>query len=325
MKKKIGLVISLAISGIAIFWLIQRVNLREVEQAMKQINYFCWFSAALIYLLGFLPRGLRWQLMLSTIKKVSLADSTQIVALGYAANNVLPFRLGEVVRAYIMGNKNNISKITCLASIATERVIDGIVLVSLLGLSMIFLSVTIQSAEALKHILFTCGAIFLSAVFIMVLVLIFSEKALQIGKSFFGHIGVEILEKLIHSLSFLRTKKILFNIVLLSIIVWLIEGAMFVLILWEMGLRNPVTGGYFCMGIVNMGILLPSAPGYVGVYQAASVFAFLALGYSESAGLAYGLLVHIAQYIPITIIGGFIFIHFQYRFSEFYKTILRTS
>jgi hypothetical protein len=324
MKKNIRLLISLGISSFAILWLIQKVNLQEVEQGIKEINYFYLFNASLIYLVGFLPRGLRWQLMLSSIRKVSFSDSAQIVILGYAANNILPFRLGEVVRAYVMGNKNDISKITCLGSIATERVLDGIVIISLLGLSMIFLTASIQHSEALKYILLGGGAIFLSAVVLLVLVLSYSEMIFKIWKKIFGQVGVSIIEKLIHSLSFFRTKRVLFHVVLLSIAVWLIEGTMFVLLLWIMDFKNPIATGYFCLGIVNLGILLPSAPGYVGVFQAASVFAFLTLGYSESAGLAYGLLVHIAQYIPITIIGIFIFIRFGYKFSEFYKTVSET-
>jgi uncharacterized protein (TIRG00374 family) len=325
MKKKGGLVLSLSVSGIAVFWLVQKVSLQEAAQAMQQVNYFWWMSSALIYLVGFFPRGVRWRLMLSAVKKVSFFDSTRIVVLGYAANNLLPFRLGEVVRAYVMGNKNNISRITCIGSIGAERVIDGIVIVSLLGISMISLTVSGDQAEVLKKIFLTCGAVFLSAICLLVLVLINAEKILKRGENIFGNTGVAILEKLIHSLSFFRTRKILINILILSIFIWLIEGAMFVLILWDMGFKNPLTTGYFCLGIINLGILLPSAPGYVGVYQAAAVFAFLAIGYGESAGLSYGLLVHIAQYVPITIIGIIIFIHFGYRANEFYKTVTRTS
>jgi len=321
MKKKSGLILSLGVSGIAVFWLIRKVNFQEFELAVKQVNYLCLFSASLIYLLGFFPRGLRWQLMLSTIKKITLTDSTQAVVLGYAANNVLPFRLGELVRAYAMGNKNNISKVTCLGSIAAERVLDGIVIVSLLGLSMISLTALIQQAQALKHILLTSGFIFLFAVFSLILTLVYSEAILKLWKRFLGQTGLAVLGKIIHSLSFLRSRKILFQVIFLSIVIWLIEGAMFVLILWAMNFENPVSAGYFCLGIINLGILLPSAPGYIGVFQAASVFAFLTLGYHESAGLAYGLLVHLAQYIPVTLIGIFIFIRFGYRFSEFYNTI----
>ncbi len=321
MKNKIGLILSLGISCIAIFWLIHKVNWQEFQQAVSQVNYYWLLFAALIYLLGFLPRGLRWQLMLSTIQKVTLSDSIQVVVLGYAANNLLPFRLGEIVRAYIMGKKNDISKITCLASIATERIIDGIVIVSLLGLSMISLTSTIQQAESLKQILLTGGLLFLSAVFCLILVLVFSERILGVWKKLLGQVGLAQLEKVIQSLSFLRTKKILVQVLALSGVVWLLEGAMFVLILWVMGFENPVATGYFCLGIINLTILIPSAPGYVGVFQAASVFAFLALGYSESSGLAYGLIIHLAQYVPVTIIGILIFFRFGYGFSEFYKSV----
>jgi len=324
MRKKSGLILSIGISGIAVFWLISKVNLDEVEHAVKQINYFWLLSSAFIYLLGFFPRGLRWQLMLSKIKKVSVADSTRIVIIGYASNNLLPFRLGEVVRAYIMGNKKNISKITCLASIATERIIDGIVILFLLGASMVFLTSVIQQTEALHQILLTGGVVFLSAVILLILVLLFSEAIPKIWKSYIGHTGLAFIEKTIHSLSFFRSRTILFQTLFLSILIWLIEGLMFVLILWSMGFNHPVATGYFCLGIINLGILLPSAPGYIGVFQAASVFAFLALGYSESSGLAFGLLVHFVQFIPVTLIGIIFLSHYGYRFNEFYKAVSST-
>ncbi len=321
MKKKSGLIISLGISFIAIIWLLQKVNWPEVEQAFKQVNFFWWLASAFLYLLGFFPRGLRWQLMLSTVNKVSIKDSLQIVVLGYASNNILPFRLGEVVRAYIMGTKNNMSRLTCLASIAAERIIDGIVILSILGISMISLTAAIQHTGRIQQILLTGGAVFLSAVITLILLLVFSDRILKIWKSVIGQTGLVPLEKIINSFSFLRTRKILFQVLTLSILIWLLEGGMFILILWVMDFNNPVAMGYFCMGIINLGILIPSAPGYVGIFQAASVFSFLALGYGESTGLAYGLLVHLAQFIPITLIGIFIFIRFGYSFGSFYKSI----
>lgn len=325
MKKKIGLIFSLGLSGIAIFWLVQKVSFQEVERSVRDINYLGLLSAALIYLIGFFPRGLRWRLMLSTIKNVSFSDSTHAVVLGYAANNVLPFRMGEIVRAFVMGKNNNISKLTCLASIATERVLDGIVIVTLLGLSMISLTEIIRDAEVINNILLTGGLIFLFAVLTLIFILINSGGILRIWKRFFGQFGLAIIDKFLNSLSFLRTKKIFLQVLLLSVVVWLIEGAMFVLILWLMGFQHSVAIGYYCMGIINLGILLPSAPGYVGVFQAASVFAFLSLGYSNSTGLAYGLLVHLAQYIPVTIIGIIVFLRFGYRFNEFYRSISSSS
>jgi uncharacterized protein (TIRG00374 family) len=321
MKKKIGFISSLGVSGIAIFWLVHKISFKGVEQSIRYVNYSGLLFAALIYSIGFLPRGLRWRLMLSTVKNVSFSDSTQVVVLGYAANNILPFRLGEIVRAYVMSKKNNISKLTSLGSIACERVLDGIVIVTLLGLSMISLTEIIQDSKVIKNILLTGGLIFLFAILALIIIFIYSGVILRIWNRFFGDFGLAAIDNIIHSLSFLRSNKIFLKVLLLSMIVWLIEGAMFVLILWLMGFQHIVATGYFCMGIINLGILLPSAPGYVGVFQAASVFAFLTLGYSNSAGLAYGLLAHLAQYIPVTITGIIVFLRFGYSFNEFYRSI----
>jgi uncharacterized protein (TIRG00374 family) len=325
MKKTGGLIVSLGISGVAIVWLVSKIDLLEVRLVVQQMNLTWVAAAAGIYLIGFLPRGLRWQLMLSTVKQVSLPESTRVVVMGYAANNILPFRLGEVVRAYIMGNKNNISRTTCLGSIATERIIDGIVILLLLGGSMVFLPSAVQREEGLQKILLTGGVVFLAAVAVLALVLVFSEKIPGLWKKHIGTRGLAFIEKSIHSVSFLRSKHLLLQTISLSILVWLFEGLMFVLILWAMGIDNPVASGYFCFGIINLGILIPSAPGYVGVFQAASVFSFLALGHSEASGLAFGLLVHFLQFIPVTLVGIAIFLRYGYRFNEFYKAVSGTS
>jgi uncharacterized protein (TIRG00374 family) len=321
MKKRTGLILCMGISCIAIVWLIQKVDWRDVQHTVRQVNVFWLISAAIIYLLGFFPRGLRWKLMLSPSGSVPLSESTQVVMLGYAVNNLMPFRLGELARAYLMGIKSNISKITCLGSIAAERIIDGIVIVMLLGLSSIFLTTTSRHADASGEVLLLGALIFLCAAIFMILSLTFSDAIIDSWKRLFGQRGLSFIENIIQSLVFLRTRRLLLRILILSVLIWLLEGSMFVLILWVMNYPHPVLAGYFCFGFVNLGILAPSAPGYFGVFQAASVFAFLSLGYSESAGLAYGLLVHLAQYIPITIIGVILLIRYGYRFGEFYKSI----
>ncbi len=325
MKKTSGFIVSLCISGVAIAWLVSRIDLSEVQHTVTQVHYPWVIAATVLYLAGFLPRGLRWQLMLSTIQRVSLAESTRVVIMGYAANNVLPFRLGEVVRAYIMGSKNNISRITCLGSIATERIIDGIIILFLLGLSMVFLTPSIQQAAGLNRILLTGGIVFLSAVAVLVLVLAYSEKIPLLWEKYIGETGYTLIQKSIRSVIFLRSKHLLVRTMTLSVIVWLLEGLMFVLILWAMGLDNPIASGYFCLGIINLGILIPSAPGYVGVFQAAAVFSFLTLGLSEASGLAFGLLIHVLQFIPVTLIGIVFFLRYGYRFNEFYKAVSGAS
>ncbi|MEM3101468.1 MAG: lysylphosphatidylglycerol synthase transmembrane domain-containing protein [Candidatus Nitrosotenuis sp.] len=321
MKAKGKLIFGLLLSSIAILWIIWKVDFREVVETIKHINFFFFIFAGIIYLIGFLPRGLRWQLMLSTITKVSVYDSTETVVLGYAANNLLPFRLGEVVRAYVMGNRNNVSKVTCLGSIATERIFDGVVIVSLFGLSILYLEGEIHEMTVLNQIFFAGGVIFLLSIFSLFIFVKFSEIVLRLWKKTFGSFGQDFLVKVLKSLEFFHNKGLLLKVLILSIIIWLIEGSMFVLILWVMGLENPVIMGYFCLGVVNLSILLPSVPGYFGVFQAASVFAFLTLGYSKSTGLAYGLIIHLAQYIPITLAGVVVFFKFGYKFNDFYKTI----
>jgi uncharacterized protein (TIRG00374 family) len=105
------------------------------------------------------------------------------------------------------------------------------------------------------------------------------------------------------ALAFFRDPKRALGVVILSALVWLVEGSVFVLVISSLGVKDPWMAGYFMLAIVNLGILLPSAPGYVGVFQACGILAFEALGLPREQGLAASLLIHICQFLPITVIG----------------------
>src|SRR5690349_15122766 len=93
-----GLVISLAIVAL----LLWRVDLTGVLRDIRQLGWVHWGIGAGIYLTSFLPRGWRWKIMLPESDRLPLGWVTRAVVIGYAANNLLPFRLGEVVRSYIV-------------------------------------------------------------------------------------------------------------------------------------------------------------------------------------------------------------------------------
>jgi glycosyltransferase 2 family protein len=82
-----------------------------------------------------------------------------------------------------------------------------------------------------------------------------------------------------------------------------LEAVCFIFFLQQMGIAGAWSKGVFCLAIVNFSILVPSAPGYVGVFQAGTVAAFMAMGQDVSFGLAFGVAIHAAQFIPTTLIG----------------------
>ena len=112
--------LSVGISGLfllAIFW---QVNIQEIKEALKTADYVYVPLAVLLNLLTNILRSYRWKYLLNPIRPIGIVNVFSVLAIGYMANNVLPARLGELVRSYFLGQKERLSKSSTLATIVVE-------------------------------------------------------------------------------------------------------------------------------------------------------------------------------------------------------------
>jgi uncharacterized protein (TIRG00374 family) len=291
---------------ICIWILASRVDRLVLLQALNQAGWIAWLSAVITYLVGFTLRGLRWSLMLRDIQYVPLANCQRSALLGYAANNILPFRLGELVRCTAFSKQTGISSMTTVASIFTERLLDALALVLILAGTLTVASGLVTNPN-LQPVMIGAGILGgIGAAFILTLILAVQRSNRAETLRFLPTKILPIFNKLAAAGSFLCNPKRAIIVGTLSILIWIWEGLVFVLIAHALNVPSPLLTGYLMLGIVNLGILIPSAPGYIGVFQAAAVLAGSVLGMPESTALAIGLLVHAAQFIPVTVIGLFL-------------------
>jgi uncharacterized protein (TIRG00374 family) len=219
------------------------------------------------------------------------------VLVGYAANNLLPARLGELVRAQTVGHAQKISRSTVLSSILVERIFDGSALVILLVIGSRALTVPEWYGGVQAMGIF----VFASALFGVV----FCGRAEGFLRTRLpkGRLGGFIGAVLDGVTSSSRSPFTLLVALGLSVLVWVIEGAMFWYALQSFGLSSSFLVALFVLGIVNLGILVPSSPGYVGVFQYFGVLALGALGVEPNAATAAMIVLHACQYFPATIAG----------------------
>lgn len=267
-----------------------------------------------IYLSGFMMRGWRWRVLLgrgAVGAWLGLWTATGGVVIGYAANNLLPGRLGEVARAEAIARRCGVDRVTALASILVERVLDGLALVFLL-----FLGAWGRDLPPWADVVKWSGlGIFIGA-------LAFLAGVGATGPWWRARIAglvVTVQRPILRSCLNLATRG-LEGVMLLwrdrwlppvlfgaSLLVWSIEGAMFWAGFWALGIPESARSAAFLLGIVNLGLLIPSSPGNLGVFQYFSVLGLQALGSSRTVALNYGLLLHACQYVPITLIGLLLF------------------
>jgi uncharacterized protein (TIRG00374 family) len=278
----------------------------NLKSAFSQFSYASFIVAIAIYLSGFIPRALRWKIMMNRVQPINFYNSGEIIIMGYASNNLLPFRLGEFVRAGMAKKITSASFTGALGSIFAERIIDGATIVLMLMLSARYL---LQDISTDIQLLLNFGTIlFGGAIVVLFAMALCTDKI----RPFILKIPVpkvpELVMKVLEALSFFKSPGQALSVLLISIIIWSVEGFMFGWLLSEIQVENAWIAGFFTMAIVNLGILLPSTPGYLGIFQAATVIAFLALGLPKDEGIAYGFVIHAAQYFPITLLGIVLFL-----------------
>src|SRR3954453_5489180 len=131
-KKRVWLGLAVRVAGLAFF--LARSNLGEIKDSFHGANYALAFAAVPVYFLAFWLRTLRWQALLKPIANVPAIRLYPIALIGLMANNIAPARIGELVRAYLVGEREHMPKTTALGTIAVDRAFDGLTLVATLGI-----------------------------------------------------------------------------------------------------------------------------------------------------------------------------------------------
>ena len=302
----IGPVVSL----VALVLVVRRLDVERLVDSLRDLRVSCLALMIPVYLCAYLIRGLRWQLMLRPAKPVRLGVATSIIFVGMMANNLLPARLGELVRALALRRREDLPTAFGLASIVAERTFDGAVLL------LIFCATAVITPfpESLDRALASTGWIVASVLLVALTAVLVVRIRPQLIEGIAGGLGgwlpdrvkdrvEQLWRSALGALAFLRLDRTLLLFALLSLAVWLIEGAVLWLGLLAFGLEPDPYLAYFTLVLIAFGVALPSAPGYIGVFEACAVLAFAAFALSREAALSYAIVVHGLQFAVIGVAG----------------------
>jgi len=306
----IGRLIGLVLTVVFLVLALQRVDLTGFLDELKSVNYVWLIPSAVCTLLGYVLRTVRWRTILSGSARAPLSTLFPVLIMGFATNNLLPGRLGEFWRAYLLGRKRNVRKTFALASVIVERVFDGLTLILLLGI----VSVAIQLPGWGRQIELLAALIFLAATAMLVLLLwrpsLVQRPIRSILHRFHGGLASwieERFEAFVDGLAPLRHGRILATATLLSVGVWLFEGGSYMMLSRGLDLNIPgslaVPGLGLALVTINLGIMVPSGPGYLGTQEFFGTAALGVVGANPQAALALVVVSHAVQYVLVTALG----------------------
>lgn len=304
----LGLVLTLIFGGLALY----RLDLGQVFYILAGANYFLLPVAALFTLIGYILRTTRWRFILTPAKDIPVPRLFPVLVIGFAANNLLPVRLGEFVRAYLLGSKEGISKSLSFATIVLERILDGLTLIAILALVSLFVPLPQWSQQL------GIAATIIFVLALLVLLFLLNRQELMLGllkrvtQALPGAASRRLLgiaSSFVDGVRVLHQRRLILPLALFSMLVWLLEAGSYLVLTWalplSLSLGERPWAALLVLTLANLGILIPSSPGYVGTFHFFAMAGLLAFGVSREVALSYAVLAHATQYLLITGLGVF--------------------
>jgi hypothetical protein len=299
MNKTTRLILSLLISAVCLYFAFRNFSVSDLKESFLKANWLWFVPAMALHLIAMAGRVLRWQILLSSLGKAPYKDVFVTLTFGFFVNNILPARMGELVRAYASKKLIGIPATSSLGTIAVERLTD------LLGvLVMIFLGL-----YALPMRDFPVKSITIALVLgiaLLVMMFWFFETKGDALKSKLPGIWRKLID-IIHNITkgFAAIKSIpkIIAVILISILVWSIEATNLFLVSRAFQLDISFFEAAAVLVGLAIGVAIPAAPGYVGTYEFFGKEVLMRLGYAPGPALSYILAMHFYQLILNSLLG----------------------
>lgn len=305
--------LALAVSAALLWWAFRDVDFHEALAYLRSVR-IPWLLAAVCVATSLFPlRLIRWRLLLRREdgQAYPWLPLWHAVAMGFAANNILPFRAGEVVRTVVASRLTGARLSASLASVAVERVFDALTVVGLLSLALLMpgmppgltvAGVPVQRVATTAGVL---AALALAAAGLVVAFPLAAERVVRrlVPSDRLAQRLVALIAGIRLGLGVLQSPARLAGVVFWSVVLWLANALSFYLAFRAFELPVGYVVAVIMQGVLAFGIAVPSAPGYVGPFEAIITAVLAVYGIGPNQAVAYAVGYHLTTFVPITLLG----------------------
>jgi uncharacterized protein (TIRG00374 family) len=295
----------LIISALSLLVLLYFVNLGDFLRALQMADYRFVLGSIACSLLWMLVRAKAWRTLLQ--EKATYSQVFLTMCEGYLLNNILPFRLGEVGRCFLMGKKANLGFWQVLSSILIERALDMTLAVALLLSTLPF----VVGANWARQAAILVGGVVVVGLGVLYLLARYREWALDAFNRLGGRwpvlirLGGKMIPAFLDGLAVLTDAGRFLRAVFWMVLNWLLAIAQYVVLMRAFFPNVQLLWAAFGLGVLALGIAAPSSPGSVGVLEASLVGALSLFGLDPSVSLAFAITAHIIGYLLYGISGAY--------------------
>ncbi len=314
--KKAFIYFGFTLSAILLWLVLRNIDGARMLQAVLAINSGYFTLSLVFYLLTIFFRSVRWRYLLASERPIAVSSLLSATSIGLMTNNVLPLRIGDVARAYLIGRHAKISGVTAFATLAVERIVDALCLLSILG----FYLRAMRGQQQIQQL--GLRMVLLGATFVIVLacaigvIYLASKRHLWVeniisrilGKHFPGASNqvLTLFAKASAGFAALRDWTQLLRVFFFSLCLWLAGAVSYYYLMRSFSFPLGFSSALLVLVFVTFGVAFPSAPGFAGTFHAFCILGLSAVGMRDpSLAATYAFTLHGTEWLTATALGLF--------------------
>jgi len=309
--------VGVLISAVFLYFALRGLKLGDFWQAVKSANYWWILPGIAVYFVAVWARAWRWHYLLRPIKEISTWSMFPVTCIGYMGNNIYPARAGEVLRAVILKRKEGVPISASLATIIVERIFDGVVMLGFVFVNLPELAKVAASDSGFVGDIQTLSlwgaGFFAAALIVFLLAAMFPKITAKIGQWFIDRFLPKrlreqtsgIMHKFLDGLASLRSPVNVLMVFLTSVLIWLLETVKYWFVMHAFTFSVSFFALMLLNGIANLATTIPSAPGYIGTWEAVTKAVLVAYEVPGAEAFGYAVVLHAALWLPITLLGAY--------------------
>lgn len=300
----------IGLSGSLFFlWLgFRGLDLDALWTTIRQIDVTWVVVAVPIYFIAIYILTWRWWYLLRAVKDVSPNRLYPVVVIGYMANNLLPFRLGEIMRAYILKQRDQVAIPPTLTTIFVERVFDGLTMLTLIFVALLFVDF---EENTLRTVIFLTTPLFFGALALFFWLALHPASTRHLVEwlthrflpSSLHEKVLSIVESFLTGLHGLKSPRALAGIIIFSIASWTVESSTYWIVMQAFDFEVSFYVLLLVVGFGNLSTILPSTAGYIGTFHAVAILTLSAFDVDRTDAGSYAIVMHATLWLPITLAG----------------------
>jgi uncharacterized protein (TIRG00374 family) len=303
----------IAVSIVLLWWTLHDVDFHQVWGNIRAARPGPVLLGVLLATIPFGLRVFRWRLLLRREDGSALpaAPLWHAIAIGFMANNTLPLRMGELIRALAASRLTGVRLTAALASLAVERLMDVLVVVLLLGVGLLLAGLpagTTIAGVRLASLTLSLSVVALAGLGVAALMVAFPRTAESAIRRVIPWPGLAdrlagLVEGVAQGMSALQSPSRVAAVIAWSLIIWLVNAASFYVMFGAFGIGVDFAGALVLQGAIMFVIAVPSSPGYFGAFEVPVVAVLALFLVAKSDAVSYAFTYHLTTFVPITLLG----------------------